>query len=348
MIIDGVSIGEGHPPYVVAEMSANHNGKLENALEIIDMAARCGANAVKLQTYTADSITLKSQASGFMISGGLWDGMSLYELYDRAHLPWEWHKEIFKYAKQKELTIFSSPFSFEAVDLLESLNCPAYKIASFEAVDLPLIEHCASTGKPLIISTGLASLEEMLEARDAALGAGCCDLVMLHCVSAYPSLPGDYNLATIADMRKKLGVPIGLSDHTLSNTTAIASIALGACFIEKHVTLDRSAGGPDDSFSLTEFELKTLVEDSRAAFDAIGDIDYTLKSSEKGNIQFRRSIYFVSDLCEGDIITKDDIRSVRPGFGVPPKMFKFLLGRKMTANVKKNTPVHLELIDTAE
>ena len=346
MIINGVSIGEGQPPYVVAEMSANHNGRLETAYEIMDMAARCGANAIKLQTYTADTITLKSQASDFMISGGLWDGMSLYELYDRAHLPWEWHEEIFRYAKQKELTVFSSPFSFEAVDLLESLDCPAYKIASFEAIDLPLIEYCASTGKPLIISTGLASLEEMLEARDAALGAGCGDLVMLHCVSAYPSLPGDYNLATITDMREKLGVPIGLSDHTLSNTTAIASIALGACFIEKHVTLDRSAGGPDDSFSLVECELKALVDDSRVAFDALGEVDYSLKSSEKGNIQFRRSIYFVSDLREGDIITEDDIRSVRPGYGVPPKFFKFLLGRKMTSNVKKNTPVHLDLIDT--
>lgn len=342
MLIDGVALGPGHPPYIVAEMSANHNGDIKNALSIVQMAARCGASAVKLQTYTADTITLDCDAPEFIISGGLWDGMRLYDLYEQAHLPWDWHQEIFDYAREQEITVFSSPFDFTAVDFLEDLGCPAYKIASFEAIDLPLIEYCGSTKKPLIISTGLASKEEMLEARDAAYAAGCTDLVMLHCVSGYPSPPSDYNLQTMVNMADELDVMIGLSDHTISNTTAVASVALGACFIEKHVTLDRTGGGPDDSFSLEEAELKQLVIDCNVVSGALGTVNYELKSSEQGNLQFRRSLYFVTDKQKGDLIEAGDIRSVRPGFGAAPKFLPSFIGRRLVRDVQKNTPALMD------
>ncbi|EHU2433851.1 pseudaminic acid synthase [Acinetobacter baumannii] len=342
--INNRDIGTDFPPYVIAELSANHNGRLETALKIIEEAKRCGADAIKLQTYSADTITLNSQNEEFMIRGGLWDGQSLYELYQKAQMPWEWHKPLFDHARALDITIFSSPFDRTAVDLLEDLNAPAYKIASFEAVDLPLIKYVASTGKPMIISTGMADKEEIGEAIQAAYDGGCKELVVLHCVSGYPAPAEDYNLLTMVDMAKSFNVPVGLSDHTLDNTTAITSVALGACLIEKHFTLDRNGGGPDDSFSLEPKELQQLCQGAKTAWQALGRVDYGRKSSEQGNAQFRRSLYFVKDLKAGDVIDESSIRSVRPGFGLPPKFYDEILGKKVTQDVSANTPVKLEII----
>lgn len=342
--INNRDIGTDFPPYVIAELSANHNGRLETALKIIEEAKRCGADAIKLQTYSADTITLNSQNEEFMIRGGLWDGQSLYELYQKAQMPWEWHKPLFDHARALDITIFSSPFDRTAVDLLEDLNAPAYKIASFEAVDLPLIKYVASTGKPMIISTGMADKEEIGEAIQAAYDGGCKELVVLHCVSGYPAPAEDYNLLTMVDMAKSFNVPVGLSDHTLDNTTAITSVALGACLIEKHFTLDRNGGGPDDSFSLEPKELQQLCQGAKTAWQALGRVDYGRKSSEQGNAQFRRSLYFVKDLKAGDVIDESSIRSVRPGFGLPPKFYDEILGKKVTQDVNLNTPVKLEII----
>jgi pseudaminic acid synthase len=340
--INGRQIGAGYAPYVVAELSANHNGSLDQAKRIIESSAKAGADAVKLQTYRPDTITLDSEAEGFVIHGGLWDGRTLFDLYAEAMLPWDWHRPLFDYARSCGITIFSSPFDVTAIDLLEDLNAPAYKIASFEAVDIPLIRYAAATGKPMIISTGMADAEEIAEAVDAARGAGCRELALLHCVSGYPAPAGDYNLATIPDMAARFGVPVGLSDHTLDNTTAIASVALGACIIEKHVTLDRSGGGPDDSFSLEPAELAELCQGVRTAWGSVGSVDYGRKSSEQGNVQFRRSLYFVKNLKAGELIMSDSVRSVRPGFGLPPKYFDEVIGRRVARDVEKNTPVKLE------
>ncbi|TDP40355.1 N-acetylneuraminate synthase [Idiomarina aquatica] len=343
MKIDGKLVGEGDP-YIIAELSANHNGNIETALKIISEAKRAGADAVKLQTYRPDTITLDCDAPEFRIEGGLWDGRTLYELYEEAHTPWEWHKPLFEHARKEGITIFSSPFDNTAVDLLEDLNAPAYKIASFEAVDLPLIEYVARTGKPMIISTGMANDEEIQEAIDAARGAGCKELAILHCVSGYPAPAEDYNLKTLVDMTERFGVLTGLSDHTLDNTTAIVSAALGASIIEKHFTLDRNGGGPDDSFSLEPSELAALCRDTKTAKAALGQVDYGQKSSEQGNVKFRRSLYFVKDMKAGDVITESCIRSVRPGYGLAPKHLKELIGKKVLADVKPNSPVRQELI----
>ncbi|WP_094575168.1 pseudaminic acid synthase [Kingella denitrificans] len=335
--IDGRKIGTDYAPYIIAEMSANHNGSIENAFKIIEQAKRCGADAVKLQTYTADTITLNSRAPEFMIRGTLWDGQSLHELYQKAHMPWDWHKPLFDFAREQGITIFSSPFDFSAVDLLESLNAPAYKIASFEMVDLPLIRYVAQTGKPMIISTGMADADEIAEAVATAKSAGCRELVVLHCVSGYPAPAADYNLRTLPDMAARFGTLVGLSDHTLDNTTAVASVVLGACVIEKHFTLDRNGGGADDSFSLEPDGLQALCRDSKTAWQALGRVHYGLKSSEQGNVQFRRSLYFVKDLQKGDTIDETCIRSVRPGFGIAPKHFDELIGKRLTRNVQANT-----------
>ena len=335
--IDGRKIGTDYAPYIIAEMSANHNGSIENAFKIIEQAKRCGADAVKLQTYTADTITLNSRAPEFMIRGTLWDGQSLHELYQKAHMPWDWHKPLFDFAREQGITIFSSPFDFSAVDLLESLDAPAYKIASFEMVDLPLIRYVAQTGKPMIISTGMADADEIAEAVATAKSAGCRELVVLHCVSGYPAPAADYNLRTLPDMAARFGTLVGLSDHTLDNTTAVASVVLGACVIEKHFTLDRNGGGADDSFSLEPDGLQALCRDSKTAWQALGRVHYGLKSSEQGNVQFRRSLYFVKDLQKGDAIDETCIRSVRPGFGIAPKHFDELIGKRLTRNVQANT-----------
>lgn len=336
--IAGRPIGPDYAPYIIAELSANHNGKLETALKIIEEAKKAGADAVKLQTYTADTITLDCDSEEFQIHGGLWDGKNLYQLYKEAQMPWEWHSVLFEHARKLGITIFSSPFDNTAVDLLESLNAPAYKIASFEAVDLPLIKYVASTGKPMIISTGMADADEIQEAIQAARDGGCKELAILHCVSGYPAPAADYNLRTIPDMMKRFGLVTGLSDHTLDNTTAIASVVMGASVIEKHFTLDRSGGGPDDSFSLEPAELTALCRDSKTAWASLGQVDYGRKSSEQGNVKFRRSLYFVKDLNIGETITKDSIRSVRPGFGLPPKYLTELIGRDTTRTIKANTP----------
>ena len=342
--INNRPIGIDAPPYIIAEMSANHNGDINNAFKIIDMAKACGADAVKMQTYTPDTITLNSTAPDFQIHGGLWDGRTLYDLYQEAYTPWDWHKPLFDYAKKVGITMFSSPFDFTAVDLLEDLNAPAYKIASFEAIDLPLIKYVARTGKPMIISTGMADADEIAEAVAAARDGGCRELALLHCVSGYPAPAQDYNLRTIVDMQARFGVPIGLSDHTLDNTTAVTSVALGACIIEKHVTLDRSGGGADDSFSLEQDELATLCHDSKTAWQALGQVDYGRKSSEQGNVQFRRSLYFVKDMQAGDVIDETCIRSVRPGFGLPPKFYDELIGKKVLVDIAKHTPTRWDNI----
>ncbi|MBG0843051.1 pseudaminic acid synthase [Ectopseudomonas toyotomiensis] len=342
--IAGRRIAPDAPPYIIAELSANHNGKLETALQIIEEAKKAGADAIKLQTYTADTITLDCDSEDFQIRGGLWDGKTLYKLYQEAHMPWEWHAPLFEYARKLGITIFSSPFDNTAVDLLEDLNAPAYKIASFEAVDLPLIKYVASTGKPMIISTGMADAEEIQEAIDAAHEGGCKELAILHCVSGYPAPAEDYNLRTIPDMMQRFGLVTGLSDHTLDNTTAIASVALGAAIIEKHFTLNRSGGGPDDSFSLEPTELAALCRDSKTAWASLGRVDYGQKSSEQGNIKFRRSLYFIRDLKAGQVITCDDVRSVRPGFGMPPKYLSRLIGSRVSCDVAVNTPVKFDCI----
>lgn len=339
-------IAVDQPPYVIAELSANHNGRLDTALKIVEAAMAAGADAVKMQTYRPDTITLDSNSEEFMIRGGLWDGRTLHELYEEAHTPWEWHEPLFKHARKLGITIFSSPFDRTAVDMLEGLGAPAYKIASFEAVDLPLIRYVASTGKPMIISTGMADAEEIREAIDAAHAGGCRELAILRCVSGYPAPASDYNLRTIPDMIERFGVVVGLSDHTLDNATAIASVALGASIVEKHFTLDRSGGGPDDSFSLEPLEFAALCTGVRTAWEALGSVDYGRKSSEQGNVKFRRSLYFVKDMKAGDRITADAVRSVRPGYGLPPKFFDSIVGKKLVCAVAANTPVAWEHIET--
>lgn len=342
--IAGRSIGVEYPPYVIAELSANHNGRLETALRIVEEAKKAGADAVKLQTYKPDTITLDCDGEEFKIRGGLWDGRTLYDLYEEAHMPWDWHKPIFERARELGITVFSSPFDNTAIDLLEDLNAPAYKIASFEAVDLPLIKYAASTGKPMIISTGMADAEEIAEAVNAAHEGGCKELAVLHCVSGYPAPADEYNLRTIIDMINRFGLVTGLSDHTLDNTTAIASVVMGASIIEKHFTLDRNGGGPDDSFSLEPSELMALCRDTKTAWAALGRVDYGRKSSEQGNAKFRRSLYFVRELKAGDMITEGAVRSVRPGFGLPPKHLSEVIGRRVMNDVAYGTPVRWDSI----
>lgn len=346
IVIDGRQIGAERPPYVIAEMSANHNGRIDQALAIISAAKSAGADAVKLQTYRPDTITLDCHDADFQIEGGLWHGRTLYELYEEAHTPWEWHGPLFEHARKTGITLFSSPFDATAVDMLEDLGAPAYKIASFEAVDLPLIRYVASTGKPMIISTGMANAEEIEEAIDAARAGGCRELAILQCVSGYPAPAADYNLRRIPDMVRRFGLVTGLSDHTLDHTTAIASVALGASIIEKHFTLDRQGGGPDDSFSIEPVELESLCRTARTAWEALGGVDYGPKSSELGNIKFRRSLYFVKPVKAGEVITADAVRSVRPGYGAAPKHLDAVLGKRVRNDVAAHRPVALsDLVD---
>ena len=337
--IAGRRIAADSPPYVIAELSANHNGSLDTAMAIVEQAKLAGADAVKLQTYRPDTITLDSDGPGFVIEGGLWHGRRLYDLYQEAHMPWDWHRPLFDRARALDIPIFSSPFDRTAVDLLEDLNAPAYKIASFEAIDLPLIRYVAGTRKPMIISTGMADADEIDEAVAAARDGGCTELALLHCVSGYPAPAADYQLRTLTDMISRWGVVTGLSDHTLDNTTAIAAVALGAALVEKHFTLDRDGGGPDDSFSLLPHELAQLCQGARTAWSALGRVDYGRKSSEIGNAQFRRSLYFVKALQAGDTITADAVRSVRPGFGLAPKFLDDVIGRRAARDIAANTPV---------
>lgn len=343
--ISGREIGADMPPYVIAELSANHNGKLETALRLINKAAEAGAEAIKIQTYRPDTITLDSYGDDFLIRGGLWDGRTLYDLYREAHTPWEWHAPLFERARKLGITMFSTPFDRSAVDFLEQLNAPAYKISSFELVDLPLIKYVASKGKPMIISTGMADVGEIQEAIDAARDGGCKELAILHCVSGYPAPAADYNLRTIANMRTRFDLVTGLSDHTLDNITAIVSVAFGASIIEKHFTLDRAGNGPDDSFSVEPPEMALLCRGVRTAWEAIGRESYGCQPSELQNKKFRRSLYFVKDLDAGEVITWDAVRSVRPGFGLAPKYLQSIIGKKTKKKVSKNTPVTFKEVD---
>jgi N-acetylneuraminate synthase len=339
-------IGLDHPPFVIAEMSGNHKGSLERALAIVDAVADAGAQALKLQTYTADTMTLDLAEREFLIDDpqSLWAGRTLYDLYREAHTPWDWHAPIFERARQRGLVAFSTPFDATAVDFLESLAVPCYKIASFENVDLPLIRRVAATGKPLIVSTGLATLEEIADAVAAARDAGCRDLVLLKCTSAYPASPADSHLRTIPHLRAAFDCEVGLSDHTLGNGAALAAIALGATVIEKHVTLRRADGGVDSAFSLEPQELKQLVEDSERARLALGSVHYGPSANEVGSLRFRRSLYVVRDVRRGEELTRENVRAIRPGLGLPPKHLERVLGRRASRDIAAGTALAWELI----
>lgn len=345
IIINGRKIGANYPPYVIAELSANHNGKLQKALDTISKAKSCGADAVKLQTYTANTMTIDSDHEDFCIKGGLWDGYKLYDLYQEAETPFEWHKAMFDHARKIGITCFSTPFDETAVDLLEDLNVPAYKVASFEATDLPLIKYIASTKKPLIMSTGMANLEEIEEMIEAARGAGCDDLILLHCISSYPAPVDQCNLLTIPDMRKRLGVQIGLSDHTVTNTASVVASALGATLIEKHFILDRNEKGPDSEFSINPVELMSLCKETKDAWLSLGCAGYERKAAEEANIKFRRSVYFVKDIKAGEVISKECVRRIRPGFGLPPKFEKEIIGKVAKKDIKSGTATSWELMN---
>ena len=345
MKIKDRQIGENHPPYIIAELSANHNGSLERALKTIKMAKSMGADAVKFQTYTPDTLTIDSDKEDFKIKGGLWDGLTLYELYKSAFTPFEWHEEMFNYAQSVGITCFSTPFDESAVDLLEDLNTPAYKVASFEIIDIPLIQYIASTKKPMIISTGMANKEEIQEAVDVARENGSNELILLHCISGYPTPVEQCNLMTIPDMKNCFGLPVGLSDHTLGIEVSIASIALGASVIEKHVTLDASDKGPDSEFSIEPDQLNSLCIKCKSAWEALGSAGYERKPVEKDNIKFRRSIYVVRDIDSGEALTKENIRRIRPGYGLPPKYFNELIGKRVKSRIEKGTPLDWGMLE---
>ncbi len=341
--IAGRPIGPGQPPYIIAEMSGNHNGDLQRALALIEAAAEAGADAVKLQTYTADTMTIDHDGSDFRIEGGLWGGKTLYELYEWAHTPWEWHEALFARGKELGLAVFSSPFDATAVDFLEGLNAPAYKIASFEAIDLPLIEKVAKTGKPMIISTGMANLEEIGEAVDTARQHGSGAIVLLHCISGYPTPPEEANLCTLPDLAERFDAIAGLSDHTLGPAVPIAAVALGAHVIEKHFTLRRADGGPDAAFSLEPEELRQLCETCRTTWAAMGKVGYDRKPSEVANAVFRRSLYVVEDIGAGELFTEKNLRAIRPGYGLPPKHLREFIGKRASRSIARGTPLRWDL-----
>jgi N-acetylneuraminate synthase len=343
--IAGTPGGIGQPPLIVAELSGNHNGSLDRALALVDAAAGTGAQAIKLQTYTADTLTLDHDGPGFRIEGGLWHGRTLHDLYREAHTPWDWHPAIFERARAHGLMVFSSPFDATAIDFLETLDCPAYKIASFEIVDLPLIRRAAATGKPLVISTGLANLAEIEAAVATAREAGCEELILLHCISSYPAPAADSNLRTLPNLGQTFGVPVGLSDHTRGSAVSVAAVALGACLIEKHFTLARADGGPDSAFSLEPAEFAALVAGCADAHAAMGRVNYDIKGCETGNIVFRRSLYFVEDIGAGEVVTARHVRSIRPGHGLAPRHYEAVIGRRARAPVRRGTPVAWNLIE---
>lgn len=335
------TIGLDAQPFIVAEMSGNHNQSLERALEIVDAAAAAGAHALKLQTYTADTITLDIAEGEFFINDekSLWRGSSLHDLYRKAHTPWEWHAPIMERARKQGLICFSSPFDESAVDFLESLDVPAYKIASPENIHLPLIRHAARTGKPLIISTGMASIGEIADAVEAARGAGAKDLILLKCTSTYPAAACDTNIRTIPHLREALGVEVGLSDHTMGVGVAVAAVALGATLIEKHFTLRRADGGVDSAFSLEPQELKSLVEETERAWQSLGQVRYGATEAERATTVFRRSIYIAADVRAGEVLTRENMRCVRPGLGLSPKYYEMLLGRRVNQDLRKGQPM---------
>lgn len=340
MKIANREIDNTKPPYIIAELSANHNGDIKRAFKTIEVAKQCGADAIKIQTYTADTMTINCAKKDFKIYGGLWDGYKLYDLYKEAQTPYEWHKPLFEHAKKIGITLFSTPFDESAVDLLEMLDTPAYKIASFEMTDLPLLKYVAQTKKPIIMSTGMASFEEIAEAVSCVKEWGCTELVLLHCVSSYPAPVEECNLKTIEDLSARFGCLVGLSDHTLGAAVAVTSVALGACIIEKHFTLSRAEKGPDSQFSLEPEELKELCEYTKVAWSSLGTVDYDLKESEKPSKQYRRSIYAVKDIKKGESLTPENIRRIRPGFGLPPKYYEEILGKKVNLDIETGTPIH--------
>lgn len=347
MKIAGINVGDNFPPFVIAEMSGNHNQSLERALQIVDAAADAGAHALKIQTYTADTMTLDISVGEFFISNAnsLWDGTSLYDLYKRAYTPWEWHEPIFEHARKRGMVAFSTPFDATAVEFLEGLDVPCYKIASFENTDIPLIRLVAATGKPLIISTGMATMDEIAETVDAARSAGCRDLVLLKCTSSYPSSPLSSNIRTIPELRNRFGCDVGLSDHTMGLGVSIASIALGASVIEKHFTIQRSDGGVDSAFSMEPHELTALVEQTKNAWQSLGEIQVGPTEEEIPSLQFRRSLYVVNDVEKDQVFSTNNIRAIRPGSGLPPKMMDKVIGRKATRNIKRGTPLSFDLFE---
>jgi N-acetylneuraminate synthase len=344
--IAGKAIGPGHAPFVIAEMSGNHNQSLERALEIVEAAAKTGAHALKIQTYTPDTMTLDLDEGEFHIADpkSLWAGSSLYKLYGEAYTPWEWHKPIFDRARELGIIAFSTPFDDSAVDFLESLDVPCYKIASFENTDLPLIRRVAATGKPLIISTGMASIAELDDTVRAAREAGCKDLILLKCTSTYPATAENTNILTIPHLRELFGCEVGLSDHTMGVGVSVASVALGATVVEKHFTLKRSDGGVDSSFSMEPAEMAQLVVETERAWQALGQVSYGATEAEKKSIQFRRSLYIVQDLQAGAVLTRENVRAIRPGLGLPTKYLEVLLGKQVKQDVKRGTALSWALL----
>jgi len=337
--IQNTPIGGQNPPYIIAELSANHNGSLKRAKLSMKAAKDSGASAIKIQSYTADTMTIDSDLPDFLIKGGIWDGYTLYDLYKEAHTPFEWHEELFRFAKEINLTLFSSPFDETAVDMLEKLNAPAYKVASFEIVDLPLIKYIAATKKPLLMSTGMASEEEISEAISVAKKEGCNEILLFHCISSYPAPIRDANLLQMLQLKEKYHVEIGLSDHTMGNTAAIAAVSLGASAIEKHFTLSRADKGPDSTFSMEPDELKDLVTQTHNAKASLGTPSFDRPDIESGNLIFRRSIYFVKNLKAGHILEEGDIRRIRPGYGLKPKFYDEIIGLSLKQDVHKGQPV---------
>ena len=339
-------IGHNHPPFIIAEMSGNHNQSLERALAIVEAAAKAGAHAVKLQTYTADTMTLDIAEREFFINDpdSLWNGRSLYELYKEAYTPWEWHKPIFDRCRELGLIYLSTPFDETSVDFLEKLNVPCYKIASFENVDIPLIRKVAATGRPMIISTGMATIAELDETVRTARKAGCRDLILLKCTSSYPATPEDTNILTIPHMAKLFNCQVGLSDHTMGIGAAVASVALGATIIENHFTLSRADGGVDSAFSMEPDEMRALVTETERAWQALGKVSYGPTEKEKKSLIFRRSLYIAQDMKKGDILTKENLRAIRPGLGLAPKYYDMLLGKRVNRDVQRGTAVSWELV----
>ncbi len=339
--IQGRKIGKDYSPFIIAEMSGNHNQSLERALKIVEAAARSGAHGLKLQTYTAGTMTLDIAEGEFFIndSDSLWAGNSLYKLYEQAYTPWEWHEPIFQRCKELGIIGFSTPFDISAVDFLESLNTPCYKIASFENTDLPLIRKVASTGKPIIISTGMATVAELDETIRAARGSGCHDLILLKCTSTYPATPQNTNILTIPHLKELFNLQVGLSDHTMGIGVAVASVALGATVIEKHFTLSRADGGVDSAFSMEPEEMRQLVIESERAWQALGKISYGVTEAEKKSIVFRRSLYVVKDIESGEFFSPENVRAIRPGLGLPPKYYEIILGKQAKFPLKRGTPL---------
>jgi pseudaminic acid synthase len=342
--IKGRLISEKTPPFIVAELSANHNGSIDKAKEIILLAHQNGADAIKLQTYTPDTLTINSSKEDFMLREGLWSGNSLYSLYESAYTPFEWHEELFSYAEDVGIICFSSPFDESAVDLLESLNTPAYKIASFELVDIPLIRYVASKKKPMILSTGMANEKDINNALEAVRKEGNQEVLLLHCVSSYPAPPEQYNLKTIPLMREKFNCMVGLSDHTIGNYNAIASVALGAVFIEKHFISSRKEVGPDSTFSMEPDELLDLTKSTKEVWESLGEDGLEIQESEKANIKFRRSIYVIKDIKKGDTFNHENIRRIRPGYGMSPIKFESVLGKRANSNIEAGTPLQESFI----